>query len=68
MKEKRKKKKIKNKKRDRKEQRGQSYSERVRAKWFCCAFKIGFPQLICKASLFFKSILELALPIILILS
>ena len=42
-----------------------SYSERVRAKWFCCAFKLGFPQLICKASLIFKSNLELALSIIL---
>ena len=38
-----------------------SYSERVRAKWFCCAFKSGFLQLICKASLVFKSNLELAL-------
>ena len=28
-----------------------SYSERVRAKWFCCAFKLGFLQLICKASI-----------------
>ena len=42
-----------------------SYSERVRAKWFCCAFKLGFLQLICKASLIFKSNLELALSIIL---
>ena len=41
-----------------------SYSERVRAKWFCCAFKLGFLQLICKASLIFKSNLELALSII----
>ena len=40
------------------------YSERVRAKWFCCAFKLGFLQLICKASLIFKSNLELALSII----
>ena len=32
-----------------------SYSERVRAKWFCCAFKLGFLQLICKASLTFTS-------------
>ena len=32
-----------------------SYSERVRAKWFWCAFKLGFLQLICKASLIFKS-------------
>ena len=38
-----------------------SYSERVRAKWFCCAFKLGFLQLICKASLIFNSNLELAL-------
>ena len=42
-----------------------SYSESVRAKWFCCAFKLGFLQLICKASLTFKSNLELALSIIL---
>ena len=42
-----------------------SYSERVRAKWFCCAFNLGFLQLICKASLMFKSNLELALSIIL---
>ena len=42
-----------------------SYSENVRAKWFSCAFKLGFLQLICKASLIFKSNLELALSIIL---
>ena len=42
-----------------------SYSERVRAKWFCCTFKLGFLQLICKSSLIFKSNLELALSIIL---
>ena len=42
-----------------------SYTERVRAKWFCCTFKLGFLQLICKASLIFKSNLELALSIIL---
>ena len=41
------------------------YSERVGAKWFCFAFKLGFLQLICKASLIFKSNLELALSIIL---
>ena len=41
------------------------YSQRVTAKWFCCAFKLGFLQLICKASLIFKSNLELALSIIL---
>ena len=47
--------------------RNRSYSERVRAKWFwfCCAFKLGFLQLMCQASLIFKSILELALSIIL---
>ena len=42
-----------------------NYSERVRAKWFCCAFKLGVLQLICKASLIFKSNFELALSIIL---
>ena len=43
-----------------------SYSERVRAKWFCCAFKLRFLQLICKASLVvFESNLELTLSIIL---
>ena len=42
-----------------------SYSERVRAKGFCCAFELGFLQLICKASLIFKSNFELALSIIL---
>ena len=42
-----------------------SYSERGRAKWFCCAFKLGFLQLICKGSLIFKSNLELASSIIL---
>ena len=42
-----------------------SYSERVRAKWFCCAFKLDFLQLICKAFLIFKSNLELPLSIIL---
>ena len=43
-----------------------SYSERVRAKGFCCAFDLGFLQLLCKeASLIFKSNLELALSIIL---
>ena len=25
---------------------GESYSESVRAKWFCCAFNLGFVQLI----------------------
>ena len=40
-----------------------SYSERMRAKWFCCAFKLGFVQLICKLSLIFKLNLELALSI-----
>ena len=42
-----------------------SYSETVRAKLFCCAFKLAFLQLICKAFLIFKSNLELALSIIL---
>ena len=42
-----------------------SYSERARAKWFCYAFKLGFLQLICKASLIFKSNLEFTLSIVL---
>ena len=37
-----------------------SYSDRVRAKWYCWGFKLGFLLLICKASLIFKSNLELA--------
>ena len=53
-------------KKDRKEQRGDtSYSKSVRSKWFCCVLKLGFLQLICKASLIFKSNLKLALSIIL---
>ena len=50
---------------DRKELHEQKLWWRVRAKWFCWAFKLGFLQLICKASLIFKSNLELALSIIL---
>ena len=42
-----------------------SFSERVRTEWFCWAFKLGFLQLICKASLIFKSSLKLAFSIIL---
>ena len=34
-------------------------------KYVCCVFNLGFLQLICKDSLFFKSNLELALSIIL---
>ena len=45
-----------NKKETEKNKGDKSYSERVRAKWFCCAFKLGFLQLICKASLIFKSL------------
>ena len=30
-----------------------TYSERGRAKRFCCAFNLGFLQLVCKASLIF---------------
>ena len=43
-----------------------SYSERVRAKWFFVRLNFcGFLRLICKASLSFKSNLELALSVIL---
>ena len=41
-----------------------NYSETVWAKWLCCAFNSGFLQLICKASLTFKSNLELDFSII----
>ena len=52
------------KNKDRKMQRsGTSHGESVRAKWFCCPFKLRFVQLICKASLIFKSSLELTLSI-----
>ena len=58
--------KEKQKNKDRKEQRTDaSFSESVRAKWFCRAFKLDFLKLICEASLIFKSNLELALSIIL---
>ena len=59
------KKNVKQKQRQKGTRGDKGYSERVRAKWFCCAFKLGFLQLICKASLIFKSNLELALSIIL---
>ena len=42
-----------NKQRQKRARRDRSYSERMRAELFCCAFKLGFPQLICKASLIF---------------
>ena len=42
-----------------------SYSERARAEWFCCAVRLGFLQIICHASLLFKTSLELALSVIL---
>ena len=42
-----------------------SCSERVRANWFFCTFKLSFLQLIYKASLIFKSYLVLALSIVL---
>ena len=41
--------------------RNRSYSESVRAKWFCCGSELVFLQLIYKASLIFKSNLELDL-------
>ena len=53
----------KKKKKTKKNKGGKSYSERVRAKWFSCALKLGFLQLICKASLIFRSNLELTLSI-----
>ena len=38
-----------------------SYSEIVSAKFFCCSFKLGFLQVICKDSLISKLNLELGL-------
>ena len=55
----------KTKQRQRRTKGARSYSERVRVKWFCGAFKLGFLQLICRTSLIYKSNLELALSIIL---
>ena len=54
-----------NKNKHRKDQRGDaSYSESVRAK-FCCAFKLSFLQLVCKASLIFKQMFKNMIPVIL---
>ena len=50
---------------DERETQKRSYREWVRDMWFCWAFKLGFLLLICKASLIFKSNLELVLSIIL---
>ena len=52
-----------NKQRQKRKKGNKCYSEKVRAKLFCCAFKLGFLQLICNASLIFKSSLELVLSI-----
>ena len=54
-----------NKTKTKKNKGDQRYSEIVRTKWFCCEFKLGFLQLISKASLIFNPNLELALSIIL---
>ena len=51
-------------KEEKKKRSGASYNENVRGKWFRCAFKLGFVESICKASLIFKSNLESALLII----
>ena len=57
--------KEKQKKKQRQKRTKGNRSEMTRAKWFCCAFKLGFLQLICKTSLIFKSNLELTISIIL---
>ena len=64
-KNKNKKRKKKNKQRQTRTRGDRSYSEWVRAKWFCCAFKLGFLQIICKTSLIFKSNLKLAFSFVL---
>ena len=43
----------------------ENYIERVKAKWFCCAFELGFFRLICKVSLIFKLNLKYVSSIIL---
>ena len=46
----------KSKQKDKQRAKGnKSYSEKMRAKWFCCAFKLGSLQVISNASLIFKS-------------
>ena len=55
----------KNKTKTEKKKGDGNYSKRVRAKWYFCAFNLGFLQLIYKASLIFKSNIELVLSIIL---
>ena len=57
--------KHKKKKKTEKNKGDRSFNERVRAKWLCCAFKLGFLQLICKAPSIFNSNLELVLSIFL---
>ena len=53
-----------NQNKDRKNQRcDTTFRERVRANRFCCAFKLGFLQLVCRASSIFKLRLQRALPI-----
>ena len=59
------KKKCKKKTKTEKKKEGGDYTERVRAEWHSCVFKLGFPELICKASLIFRANLDLALSIIL---
>ena len=52
--------KEKGKNKDKKKQTvGTNYSESVRAKLFCCVFKLGFIQLMCKTSSIFSSNSEL---------
>ena len=62
-----KKQKEEERKTDRNNKGNKSYSERVKAKWFCCAFNFALRllQLISKTSLNFKSNLEFGLSIIL---
>ena len=47
---------------DRKKQKSDArYTKSLKTKCFCCAFKLGFVQLICKVSLVFMSSLELSI-------
>ena len=57
--------KLRKKAKAEKKKADKSIIERVTANWFCCTFKLSFLKLIYKASLIFKSNLELALSVIL---
>ena len=56
---------IDQKEREKKQRGGANYRQSVRAKWFCCAFKLSLVHLMYKVSLILHSNLQLTLSIIL---